>query len=87
MNRPLTLIDVLAARLTEIAGEPIRLGQTGIRATFTPVPMHTPDAYTQCVSVDFTDAGLVRILDKLGITSDLLTALTAPAAQTGTEAA
>lgn len=86
MNRPLTLIDVLAARLTEIAGEPIRLGQTGFRATLAPVPMHTEDAYTQCHSVDFTDVGLVRILDQLGITSDLLTALTTQPV-TGIEAA
>lgn len=83
-NRPLTLIDVLAAQLTAIAGDPIHLGQTGIRATLAPIPMHTPDAHTQCTSVDLTDAGIIRILTQLGITPTTLTALTA---QTGTEAA
>lgn len=87
MNRPLTPIDVLMARLTEIAGEPIRLGQTGFRLTVAPVPMHTPDAYTQCASVDFTDAGLVRILTQLGITPGLLAALTATTGTTAEAAA
>lgn len=87
MNRPLAPIDVLAARLTELAGDPILFGQTGFRLTIAPIHIHTPDAYKQCHSVDFTDAGLIRILTQLGITSDLLTALTTPATQTGTEAA
>jgi len=85
-NRPLTLIDILAAQLTAIAGEPIRLGQTGIRATLAPIPMHTPDAYTQCTSVDLTDAGIIRILGRLGITPAQAAIMTA-APTTGTEAA
>ncbi|MEU5490339.1 hypothetical protein AB0G98_21690 [Streptomyces sp. NPDC020196] len=76
-NRPLTLIDVLAAQLTAIAGEPIRLGQTGIRATLAPVPMHTPDALAQCTSVDLTDAGIIRILTRLGITPEQVAAMLA----------
>ena len=85
-NRPLTPIDVLAARLAELAADPIRLGETGFRLTLAPVSMHTPDAYTQCHSVDFTDAGLARILTQLGITPQMLAALTAQP-DTGTEAA
>lgn len=86
MNRPLTLVDVFAAQLTAIAGDPIRLGQTGIRATLAPVPMHTPDAYTQCTSVDLTDAGIVRILTRLGITPEQLAVMLAQPV-TGTEVA
>ena len=77
MNRPLTLIDVLAAQLTAIAGEPIRLGQTGIRTTLAPIPMHTPDAYKQCTSVDLTNAGIIRILTRLGVTPEQVAAMLA----------
>ncbi|MEV5129205.1 hypothetical protein AB0K87_01580 [Streptomyces sp. NPDC053705] len=85
-NRPLTLIDILAAQLTAIAGDPIRLGQTGIRTTLAPIPMHTPDAYTQCTSVDLTDAGIIRILARLGVTPEQ-TAVMLAQPETGTEAA
>ncbi|MFG2540648.1 hypothetical protein ACGFU4_35960 [Streptomyces sp. NPDC048511] len=84
--KTMTPIDVLAARLAELAGDPILLGQTGFRLTIAPVPMHTPDAYTQCHSVDITDAGLARVLTQLGITPDALAALTAQP-ETGIEAA
>lgn len=86
MNRPLTLIDVFAAQLTAIAGEPVRLGQTGIRVNLAPIPMRTPDVHTQCTSVDLTDAGIIRILHQLGITPELLAVMLAQPV-TGTEAA
>lgn len=86
-NRTLTPLDVFMARLIELGGDGVRLGETGFRLTVSPIQLHTEDAYKQCASANIPAAGLVRILAQLGITPDQLTALTAPAVRTGTEAA
>lgn len=76
--RTLTTIDVLKVALIRIAGTGIRVGQTGVRITISPVPMYTEDAHTKCVSLDITDAGLAEVINQLGVTPEQLAALTTP---------
>lgn len=75
--RPLTDVDRLAALFILLGGDSIRVGQTGIRVTLSPIPVEHPDAHKKCHSVDLTDAGLANLVAKLS----------QAAAPAGTEAA